>query len=179
METAEKDAHPVRHVHEERDAREGRAQARVVAQLDVLRRRDEARGEEDGGEEPASDQDVEGRGPLEVGDCPARLGGGAKEAEQVLGPDVGDEEREADCRPLHRAAGQEEGFGGGGLGGAGGAHVGRSVRAALTTRRVLAAAMLAGVAGVRVAILVSAVVGGVGGGGGRGCGGGGAGVARG
>ena len=93
-------------VGDHEDEREHGARGRRVALLEELGRREDARAQVEGREHPAQ-HDAEVRVQLPVRERHARAGAGAGQADQVLGADVGREDRGADEEPAGVPAGQE------------------------------------------------------------------------
>ena len=89
------------------EARHQGARAHVVAELQVLRDRVDA-GLQEPGQEEESDQHEGNRGhPFVAGDGEAEVVSLARHADEVLGRDVGRDERETDQPPGQVAPGQE------------------------------------------------------------------------
>ncbi len=95
------------HVADDRDHRQVPARARGVAALEELGHGEDAAREVERHEDPAQQEQDERGEDLELADRDAARGAGAGQPHQVLGADVGGEERGADHEPADVAAGQE------------------------------------------------------------------------
>src|SRR5579864_6236 len=84
----------------------------IEAAFQKLRHGEDVGAEIKGHKNPAEDQENQARQPFEMADGESRRGAGAGETNEVLGGNIGDEERSANKEPTDIAAGQEIAFGG-------------------------------------------------------------------